>query len=68
MRNEREKMLAGELYDPLDADLVAARNRARDLCQTLNASREGIRSYKGLSAHSFSERRTDRVDAAAVLL
>lgn len=37
---EREKMLAGELYDPLDAILVAARNRARDLCQDLNATRE----------------------------
>ena len=33
-------MLAGELYDPLDAELVAARNRARDLCQDLNATRE----------------------------
>ena len=41
MRSEREKMLAGELYDALDAELVAARNRARDLCQVLNASREG---------------------------
>ncbi len=29
-------MLDGELYDPLDPDLVAARARARDLCQTLN--------------------------------
>ena len=33
-------MLAGELYDPLDAELVSARNRARDLCQRLNATRE----------------------------
>jgi len=33
-------MLAGELYDPLDGQLVAARNRARDLCQNLNATRE----------------------------
>ncbi|MCI0461742.1 MAG: sugar O-acetyltransferase [Gemmataceae bacterium] len=40
MRSEREKMLAGELYDPLDAELVRARNRARDLCQDLNATRE----------------------------
>jgi maltose O-acetyltransferase len=40
MPTEREKMLAGELYDPLDPELIAARNRARDLCQTLNASRE----------------------------
>jgi maltose O-acetyltransferase len=37
---EREKMLAGELYDPLDAELVSARARARDLCLTLNATRE----------------------------
>src|SRR5690348_16587294 len=33
-------MLAGELYDPMDAELVAARARARDLCQALNATRE----------------------------
>ena len=40
MRSEREKMLAGELYDPLDPELVAGRERARDLCQALNATRE----------------------------
>lgn len=40
MRSEREKMLAGELYDPLDPELVRARDRARDLCQDLNATRE----------------------------
>ena len=38
---EREKMLAGELYDPMDAALVAERTRARDLCQALNATSEG---------------------------
>jgi hypothetical protein len=26
------RMIAGELYDPLDPDLVARRTRARDLC------------------------------------
>jgi maltose O-acetyltransferase len=41
MPSEREKMLAGELYDALDPELVAARARARDLCQALNATREG---------------------------
>jgi maltose O-acetyltransferase len=41
MRTERQKMIAGELYDPLDAELTAARERARDLCQSLNATREG---------------------------
>jgi maltose O-acetyltransferase len=48
VRSEREKMLAGELYDALDTELVAARNRARDLCQALNASREAdqeVRRY-----------------------
>ena len=37
---ERQKMLAGELYDPMDPELVAARAHARDLCQDLNATRE----------------------------
>ena len=40
MRTERDKMLAGEPYDPHEPDLVAARHRARDLCQALNATRE----------------------------
>src|SRR5690242_6544833 len=40
MNAERRKMLAGELYDPMDPELVSARARARDLCQTLNATRE----------------------------
>jgi maltose O-acetyltransferase len=40
MPTEREKMLAGELYDPLDPELVRSRARARDLCQTLNNTRE----------------------------
>lgn len=37
---EREKMLAGESYDPLDAELAASRARARDLCRQLNATAE----------------------------
>ena len=39
MQTEKEKMLAGELYDPLDSELVQARDRARDLCQDLSATR-----------------------------
>ena len=35
MATERQKMLAGELYDPMDGELVAARSRARTLCETL---------------------------------
>ena len=33
-------MLAGELYDAPDPELVRLRDRARDLCQDLNATRE----------------------------
>ncbi len=40
MATEREKMLAGELYDPLDAELAGLRTRARELCQVLAATRE----------------------------
>jgi maltose O-acetyltransferase len=40
MRSERQKMLAGELYDPMDPELVHGREHARDLCQALNATRE----------------------------
>ena len=39
MQSEKQKMLAGELYEPLDPELVRARERARDLCQDLNATR-----------------------------
>ena len=39
MPTEREKMVAGEAYDPLDPELVAARELARDLCWAYNATR-----------------------------
>ncbi|WP_165230522.1 sugar O-acetyltransferase [Aquisphaera insulae] len=41
MRSEREKMLAGELYDPADPVLVAAARRARELLATLNRAAPG---------------------------
>lgn len=41
MATEYEKMLAGELYDAMDPELVARRMRARDLCQALNTTSEG---------------------------
>jgi maltose O-acetyltransferase len=44
MRTEHAKMLAGELYNALDPELVAARRRARDLCQALNATPESDES------------------------
>jgi maltose O-acetyltransferase len=39
MQSERRKMTAGELYDPMDPELAAGRDRARELCLTLNATR-----------------------------
>ena len=47
MRSERDKMLTGELYDALDAELVAARRRARNLCQAFNASRDEQQDERG---------------------
>ena len=38
MTSARERMVAGEPYDPMDAELVAARARARRLCRRLNAT------------------------------
>jgi maltose O-acetyltransferase len=46
MKTERDKMLAGELYDALNAELVRERRRVRDLCQTLNATREDDRELR----------------------
>ena len=39
MGTEREKMLRGELYDPTDPALAAARRRTRDLLHRLNRSK-----------------------------
>ena len=46
MRSERDKMLAGEMYDPGDPGLVADRERARDLCRALGATREAEREER----------------------
>jgi hypothetical protein len=43
MPSEREKMVAGELYDPLDPELVAARARCRVLLRRLNAADQAER-------------------------
>jgi len=40
MKAEQQKMLAGELYDPMAAELFAARARARNLCEVLNGTPE----------------------------
>ncbi len=40
MPTEREKMLAGELYDPYAPDLMEGRRRARDLTKLYNETRD----------------------------
>ena len=40
MRTEKQKMLSGELYDPLDLQLSAERRHARLLIKELNATRD----------------------------
>jgi len=40
MKSEKDKMLAGELYDPLDPLLIQERQQCRDLCKRLNDSSE----------------------------
>jgi maltose O-acetyltransferase len=57
--SEKEKMLAGQLYDPLDPQLTAERARCRDLCLLLNATREGqVEERRQLLAALFG-RQTD---------
>jgi maltose O-acetyltransferase len=41
MKSEKEKMLAGELYNALDAELTRERQRARELCRELVAAAPG---------------------------
>jgi maltose O-acetyltransferase len=53
MPSEKEKMLAGQLYDPLDPELVRARDRARDLCQDLNATREADQEARRILKELF---------------
>jgi maltose O-acetyltransferase len=38
MQSEKAKMLAGELYNPLDPELAALRLQARAVCRQLNAA------------------------------
>jgi maltose O-acetyltransferase len=52
MATELEKMLRGDLYDPLDPELVRLRDHARDLCHLLNATREGD---EGVRRHLLKE-------------
>src|SRR5688500_10204136 len=61
MKTEKQKMLAGELYEPCDAQLVAERRRARDLLKRLNDSREDEQKER---ARIFAELIGTETDAA----
>ena len=69
MSSEREKMLAGEMYDALDPELVA---RARPCPRSLPGPERDARRRAGRAAASAARtvrpRRRHRVDATAVLL
>ncbi len=52
MKTEKEKMLAGDLYNAADPVLTAERRRARDLCKSLNSSAD---AEQELRAHILSE-------------
>jgi maltose O-acetyltransferase len=45
MKTEKEKMLAGELYNPLDEELSEERLRTRRLIKELNAAGEGTQQF-----------------------
>ena len=53
MRTEKDKMLAGELYDPLDPELVRAPGRARDLLPGLNATRDDQQEERAGSSRTL---------------
>jgi maltose O-acetyltransferase len=52
LKTEKEKMLAGELYNALDPQLSMERRRARDLVKELNDSRD---EQQGKRARIFSQ-------------
>lgn len=55
MPSERHKMASGELYNPLDPELVAGRRRARDLMADINRTRdEEIKLRQSLFAELFA--------------
>lgn len=59
MTTEKDKMLASELYDPLDPQLVTERMKARDLCQRLNVSGEDEKELRARLLDELFGRSTD---------
>jgi maltose O-acetyltransferase len=59
VKTEIQKMMAGELYEPLDVELCTKRQRARDLCQALNATREDEKEQRAMIISALLGRSTD---------
>ncbi|MEN3366964.1 MAG: maltose O-acetyltransferase [Burkholderiales bacterium] len=59
MKTEKEKMLAGELYNALDAQLSAERQRARNLLKRLNDSRENEQEERSRILRKLFGKETD---------
>ena len=59
MSTEKEKMLAGELYDAIDPQLSEERKRCRDLCKALNDSREDEQEERVRILAELFGKRTD---------
>lgn len=59
MKTEKEKMLAGELYNALDAQLSAERQRARNLLKRLNDSREDEQEERSRILRELFGKETD---------
>lgn len=59
MKTEKEKMLAGELYDPFDAQLCKERQHARELLKRLNDSREDELQQRAAILAELLGRETD---------
>ena len=68
MKTEQLKMLAGELYDPMDPELVAARPGARPMPGPERDARSGTREAAANPARAVWGRWRERLDAAALLL
>jgi len=59
MKSEKEKMLVGELYNPLDPQLCWERDRCRDLCLLLNATRENQKEERQRLLAELFGKKTD---------
>jgi len=59
MPTEKQKMLTGGLYDPLDSQLCRERDRCRDLCLLLNAAREDQKQERQRLLTEIFGRKTD---------